>query len=140
MGLTLGTDAPRLYRALAEATAFGARAIVECFVEQGVAIEGIVGIGGVARKSPLVMQIVADVLNKPIDVPANDQCVALGAAMFAALAAGLYPDISAAQKALCPPIEKTYTPDPKRAAVYDALYKQYRALGSFAETWMEVQS
>ena len=140
MGLTLGTDAPRFYRALAEATAFGARAIVECFVEQGVAIEGIVGIGGVARKSPLVMQIVADVLNKPIDVPANDQCVALGAAMFAALAAGLYPDISAAQKALCPPIEKTYRPDPARAAVYDALYKQYRALGAFAETWMEVRS
>jgi L-ribulokinase len=135
-GLTLGTDAPRLYRALAEATAFGARAIVERFVEQGVDIEGIVGIGGVARKSPLVMQIVADVLNKPIDVPASDQCVALGAAMFAAVAAGLYPDISAAQKALCPPVEKTYTPDRKRAAVYDALYQQYQALGA----WVEARS
>jgi L-ribulokinase len=133
MGLTLGSDAPRIYRALAEATAFGARAIVERFVEEGVTIEGIVGIGGVARKSSLVMQIVADVLNKPIDVLANDQCVALGAAMFAALAAGLYPDIAAAQKALVPPVEKTYVPNAGRAAVYDRIYKRYKALGAFAE-------
>ncbi|MDR0553529.1 MAG: ribulokinase [Treponema sp.] len=139
IGLTLGSDAPRVYRALAEATAFGARAIVERFVEEGVAIDGIVGIGGVARKSPLVMQIVADVLNKPIDVLANDQCVALGAAMFAALVAGLYPDITSAQKALTPPVEKTYIPDPKRAAVYNDLYKRYRALGTFAEAWVKEQ-
>ncbi|MDR3161727.1 MAG: ribulokinase, partial [Spirochaetaceae bacterium] len=106
-GLNLGTDAVRFYRALVEATAFGARAIVERFREQGVAINEIIGIGGVARKSSLVMQILADVLNMPIKVPANDQSVALGAAMFAAVAAGLYPDIPAAQAVLCPPIEKT---------------------------------
>ncbi|MDR1949735.1 MAG: ribulokinase [Spirochaetaceae bacterium] len=134
LGLTLGSDAPRIYRALAEATAFGARAIVERFVEEGVKIEGIVGIGGVARKSSLVMQIVADVLNKPIDVLANDQCVALGAAMFAALAAGLYPDITTAQKALCSPVEKTYVPNAERAAVYDEIYRRYKTLGAFAET------
>jgi L-ribulokinase len=133
MGLTLGSDAPRVYRALAEATAFGARAIVERFREQGVAIEGIIGIGGVARKSSLVMQILADVLNMPIDIPANDQAVALGAAMFAAVAAGLYPDIPSAQKAIGSPIEKTYKPNPEGVRLYDSLYSQYQALGAFVE-------
>jgi L-ribulokinase len=133
-GLTLGSDAPRVYRALAEATAFGARAIVERFREEGVAVEGIIGIGGVARKSPFVMQIIADVLNMPIDVPANDQAVASGAAMFAAVVAGLYPDIPAAQKALGSPIEKTYTPNPKRTGLYDRIYREYLNLGSFAES------
>ncbi|MDR1902984.1 MAG: ribulokinase [Treponema sp.] len=130
-GLTLGSDAVRIYRALAEATAFGARAIVERFREEGVAIEEIIGIGGVARKSPFVMQILADVLNMPINVNANDQSVALGAAMFAAVAAGLYQDIPSAQKAIGSPIEKTYAPDPGRAAVYEKLYQRYRALGVF---------
>jgi L-ribulokinase len=133
LGLTLGSDAPRVYRALVEATAFGARAIVERFIAEGVKIVGFVGIGGVARKSSLVMQIVADVLNKPIDVLGNDQCVALGAAMFAAVVAGLYPDIPAAQKALGAPVEKTYVPNPQRAKVYDGLYERYKTLGSFAE-------
>jgi L-ribulokinase len=133
-GLNLGTDAIRLYRALVEATAFGARAIVERFREQGVAINEIVGVGGVARKSSLVMQILADVLNMPIKVPANDQSVALGAAMFAAVAAGLYPDIPAAQAALCPPIEKIYRPQLERTAVYDSLYKMYQNLGAYVET------
>jgi L-ribulokinase len=107
---------------------------VERFREQGVAIGEIIGIGGVARKSSLVMQILADVLNMPIKVPANDQSVALGAAMFAAVAAGLYPDIPAAQAALCPPIEKTYIPRPELIPVYDSLYKLYQNLGAFAET------
>ncbi|MDR2028453.1 MAG: ribulokinase [Treponema sp.] len=132
-GLTLGSDAPRVYRALAEATAFGARAIVERFREQGVAIEGIIGIGGVARKSSLVMQILADVLNMSIQVPGSDQAVALGAAMFAAVAAGLYPDIPAAQKALLAPIEKTYTPKPERVSIYDTLYGRYKTLGTFID-------
>jgi L-ribulokinase len=134
MGLSLGSGAPGVYRALAEATAFGARAIVERFAEEGVVIDGIIGIGGVARKSPFVMQILADVLNRPISVAANDQCVALGAAIFAAVAAGLYPDIASAQKVLASPIEKTYTPRAKQAAVYNALYDRYKALGAFAGT------
>ena len=133
MGLTLGSDAPRVYRALAEATAFGARAIVECFIEQGVAIEGIIGVGGVAKKSPFVMQILADVLNRPIHVPASDQAVALGAAVFAATVAGLYPGIEAAQKALCSPIDRTYRPNPERVKVYDDIYRKYKALGAFME-------
>jgi L-ribulokinase len=130
-GLTLGSDAPRIYRALAEATAFGARAIVERFREEGVAIEGIIGVGGVARKSPFMMQIIADVLNMPINIPAGDQSVALGAAIFAAVAAGLYPDIPAAQKAIGSPIENVYNPDPARVKVYETLYRQYGVLGKY---------
>jgi L-ribulokinase len=132
-GIRLGTDAVRFYKALVDATAFGARAIVERFREQGVVINEIIGIGGVARKSSLVMQTLADVLNMPINVPSGDQAVALGAAMFAAVAAGIYPDIPAAQKALCPPIEKTYTPNAEKARVYNSLYEQYQKLGAFIE-------
>jgi L-ribulokinase len=132
-GLTLGSDAPRVYRALAEATAFGARAIVERFREEGVAIVEINGIGGVARKSPFMMQLIADVLNMPINIPSGDQPVALGAAMFASVAAGLYPDIPSAQEAIGSPVEKIYTPNPASFPVYDALYRRYKALGAFAE-------
>jgi L-ribulokinase len=136
-GLSLGSGAPRVYRALAEATAFGARAIVERFREEGVAIEGVIGIGGVARKSPFIMQILADVLDMPIHIPSSDQAVALGAAIFAAVAAGLYPDIPAAQKAICAPVDKIYTPDPARVKQYAPVYGRYKTLGAFAETQTE---
>ncbi|GHT93155.1 ribulokinase [Spirochaetia bacterium] len=132
-GLTLGSNAPRVYRALADATAFGVRAIVERFREEGIGIEGISAVGGVARKSSLVMQIVADVLKMPISVLASDQSVALGAAMFAAVVAGLYPDIPAAQKAMGSPIEKVYTPNPERSKVYDGIYTRYQKLGAFVQ-------
>ena len=132
-GFNLGSDAAGIYRALAEATTYGARAIVERFREEGVKIEGIIGIGGVARKSPLVMQIISDVLNMPIHAAANDQCMALGAAMFASVAAGLYPDLHAAQEALSSPIEKIYQPNPERVKVYNELYKKYLHLGSYME-------
>jgi L-ribulokinase len=132
-GLSLGTDAVKLYRSLAEATAFGERAIVECFREQGVGIEHINAVGGVARKSPLVMQILADVLNMPVNVLKSDAAVALGAVMFAAVAAGLYPDIPAAQAVLCPPVEKTYVPNPAHVKIYNTLYHHYRELGNFEQ-------
>ncbi|HOV64019.1 MAG TPA: ribulokinase, partial [Spirochaetia bacterium] len=133
MGLSLGSDAPRVFRALVEATAFGARAIVERFQKEGVDIEGVIGIGGVARKSSFVMQIVCDVLKMPIHVPSSDQAVALGAAIFAAVVAGLYPDVPTAQQKLATPIEKVYTPDSERAAKYDRLYETYRRFGAFIE-------
>jgi L-ribulokinase len=132
-GLSLGTDAPRFYRALTEATALGARAIVERFRDEGVDIEGIIGIGGVAKKSPMIMQTLADVLNMPISIPAGDRSVALGAAMFAAVAAGLYPDIPTAQEALCSPIETIYNPRPREAGIYGKLYQEYKKLGAFVE-------
>jgi L-ribulokinase len=133
-GLSLGTDAVRLYRALAEAAAFGTRAIVERFREEGIPVETVYAVGGVARKSSLVMQILADVLDMPIGVRKSDQAVALGAAMSAAVVAGLYPGIPEAQRALCPAVERTYTPNPARRGIYAALYRRYRELGAFEES------
>jgi len=122
-----------LYRALIEATAYGARAIVERFESEGIAISRVRGIGGVARKSPLVMQIVADVLGRPIEIVASDQSVALGAAMFAAVVAGIYASISEAQAAMAPAIETVVQPNKDNTARYNKLYKDYLKLGSFIE-------
>jgi L-ribulokinase len=133
-GLRLGTDAPRLYRSLVEATAFGSRAIVERFRQQGTRIDSAIAIGGVAKKSRFAMQTVADVMNLEVTVPAGDQAVALGAAMFAATAAGVFPGIGAAQRAMSSGIEAVYRPDPVRAARYDRLYEDYLALGAFVES------
>jgi L-ribulokinase len=132
-GIQLGTDAPRLYRALVEATAFGSRAIVERFRSSGIPIESCIAIGGVAKKSPFVMQTVANVMNMDIAVSAADQAVALGAAIFAATAAGLHPTVAEAQRAMSAGVERIYPPDPAMAARYDVLYKEYLSLGSFVE-------
>lgn len=132
-GLTLGTTAPMIYRALIEATAYGARAIVERFKSEGVKIDRIVAIGGVAKKSPLVMQIVADVLGMPIDIASGDQSVALGAAMFASVVAGIHPTVAEAQRRMLPPVERSVEPDPARAAFYDKRYKKYVEFGRFIE-------
>ncbi len=135
-GISLGTDAPAVYRALIESAAFGSRAIVERLRSEGVAVERVAAIGGVARKSPLVMQICADVLGMDISVSANDQSVALGGAMFAATAAGIYPDALSAQAAMRAPVERVYKPDPARRAAYDKIYLKYKALGAFAQKEM----
>jgi L-ribulokinase len=132
-GISLGTDAPRLYRALVEAAAYGSRAIVERFQSHGVRIDDAVAIGGIPRKSPLAMQILADVTDMSIAVAKGDQAVALGAAMFAATAAGLYRRVEEAQQAMALPTERVYRPDPARVARYQRLYQEYRALGEFAE-------
>lgn len=135
-GISLGTDAPAVYRALIESAAFGSRAIVERLRSEGVDVERVAAIGGVARKSPLVMQICADVLGMDISVSANDQSVALGGAMFAATAAGIYPDALSAQAAMRAPVERVYKPDPARRAAYDKIYLKYKALGAFAQKEM----
>lgn len=132
-GLDLSTDAPQIYRALVEAVAFGSRAIVERFRSHGIRIDSVIGIGGVARKSPLTMQVLADVLDMTVEVRAGEQPVALGAAMFAATAAGLHATVSDAQRAMAPETEARYRPDPARTRLYDALYRDYIQLGSFVE-------
>lgn len=128
-GLTLATSAPALFKALVEATAFGSRAINERLLDEGVAIDNVIAIGGIARKSPFVMRTMADVTGVPIRVTDSDQACALGAAMFAAVAAGLYPTIAAAQRAMSPGFSAEYRPDPARHAIYDRLYARYRKLG-----------
>ncbi|NIG55920.1 ribulokinase [Chitinophaga sp. Cy-1792] len=130
-GLNLATDAPRMFRAVAESTCFGAKAIVERFEREGIPVKGLIGIGGVAKKSPFIMQMMADIMHMPIRIHQSEQTCALGAAMFAATAAGLYPRVEDAMLAMGQGFETTYTPDAKRAGIYAARYEKYKALGAF---------
>lgn len=132
-GLNLGSDAPQLFYALAEATCFGAKAIVDRFSEEGVPVKGLIGLGGVAKKSPFIMQMMADVMNMPIRIHKSDQTCALGAAMFAATAAGVYQNVSDAMNAMGPGFEKTYHPDPAKTEFYKKRHEKYKALGTFIE-------
>jgi L-ribulokinase len=132
-GINLGTDAPRFYRSLVEATAFGSRKIMERFLEEGVEIRRIVAIGGVAKKSPFVMQILTDVMNREIVVAESDQAVALGSAMFAAVAAGIHKDLEAAQEAMGSGFSAEYKPIPERVAHYEKLYAKYDKLGGILD-------
>lgn len=131
MGLDLGSDAPQLFRAIVEATCFGAKAIVERFNDEGVPVRGLIGLGGVARKSPFIMQMLADVINMPIRIHRSEQTCALGAAMFAATAAGLYPTVEHAMKAMGQGFDMTYTPRLDKAAIYDKRYEQYKNAGNY---------
>jgi len=132
-GLNLGSDAPRIFRALVEATAFGSKAINDRFISEGVRIDGVIALGGVAKKSPFVMQIVADVLDMPIKVARSEQACALGSAMAAAVVAGIYPNTAEAQKKMGGGIETEYQPIPENVEKYKALYEQYHKLGKFVE-------
>ncbi len=132
-GLSLGSDAPRIFKSLVEATAFGSKMINDRFVSEGVRIDGVIAIGGVAKKNPYVMQIVADVLNMPIKVASSDQTCALGSAMAASVMAGIHSDFKTAQKEMGSGFEKEYIPDPVRAKRYEELYTKYKKLGAFIE-------
>ena len=136
-GLSLGSDAPRIFKALVESTAFGSRMINERFISEGVKIEGVIAVGGVAKKNPFVLQIVADVLNMPIKVARSEQTCALGSAMAASVVAGIHKDISSAQKAMGGGFEKEYNPDPVRANKYETLFRKYKKLGTFIETELQ---
>lgn len=130
-GITLGTDAPMIYRALIEATAFGTKAIIDRFREEGVGISSVRAIGGISQKSKLVMQIMSDVIGMPVTVVDCDQACALGAGMLASVACGIHPSTPDAQKAMGAPEGATYVPDMERNAVYLKIYEKYRQLGSF---------
>lgn len=136
-GLTLGTTAPMIYRALIEATAFGTKAIVDRFREEGVIIKSVLAIGGISQKSPLVMQTMADVIGMPVSVVDCDQACALGAGMLAAVAAGIYKTVPEAQKAMRSPLGKTYIPDMDSNRIYMELYRRYEALGAFSREDMK---
>ena len=133
-GLSLGSDAPKIFRALVEATCFGARAIVERFIDEGIPVKGLIGLGGVAKKSPFIMQMMADVMNMPIRIHKSDQTCALGAAMFAATAAGIHPTVEIAMNAMGSGFEKTYLPNQNRTGIYNTRYNQYKQLGKFLES------
>jgi L-ribulokinase len=131
IGLGLGSDAPRVFRALAEATCFGAKSIVDRFVQEGIPVKGLIGIGGVAKKSPFVMQMMADILGMPIRIHQFEHTCALGAAMFAAVAAGIYPTVEEAMVAMGRGFGEEYQPNTANAAVYQKRYNQYKSLGEY---------
>lgn len=132
-GLTLGSTAPMIFKALVEATAFGSKAIIDRIIENGVEIETVIGIGGISQKSSLVMQTLSDVLNMPIKVAKTEQSCAFGAAMFAAVVAGVHPNIETAQKAMGQGFSHEYYPNLTNHKVYMKLYEKYQALGKFTE-------
>jgi L-ribulokinase len=132
-GLNLGTTAPMIFRALVEATAYGSKAIVDRFLENGVEIESVIGIGGISQKSPFVMQTLADVLGMPIKVAKTEQACAFGAAMFAAVVAGVYSKVEDAQKAMGQGFLTEYQPDEARHRIYMEMYKKYKTLGKLVE-------
>lgn len=133
MGLNLGTDAVKIFKMIVEATAFGSKAIVDRFIEEGVPIKQVIAIGGVAKKSAFVMQTLADVLNMPIKVASADQACALGAAMNAAVAAGVHSNLFEAQKAMGSGFDANYQPRSEYVEVYKQLYLKYQQLGNFTE-------
>ncbi|MCL4378232.1 MAG: FGGY-family carbohydrate kinase [Actinobacteria bacterium] len=132
-GLSLGADAVKIYRSLVESTAFGSKAIIDRFTDEGIEIDEVVAIGGISIKSPLVMQILSDVLDMPVKVLKSTQAVALGAAIFASVAAGYYKDIAEAQERMASKTLKTYNPIPQNAKIYKKLYEKYKDIGSLLE-------
>ena len=128
LGLTLKTRPEEIYRALIEATAFGTRMIVDNFEAHGVAIDGICVAGGIAQKDPMMMQIYADVTNKEMRVVDSAQVAARGSAIYAAVAAGLFADVTTAAKHYALPDKAYYHPIPENVAAYNTLYAEYKTL------------
>lgn len=132
-GVSLGTKAPHIFKALVNAICFGSKMIVDRFQDEGVKIDTVIGIGGVARKSPFIMQTLANVLNMPIKVAESDQAPALGAAIYAAVAAGIYDNVVIASKVMGSDFEAEYFPQEDHVKMYEKLLKSYKELGEFVE-------
>ncbi|MEH6308982.1 ribulokinase [Olivibacter sp. CPCC 100613] len=132
-GLNLGSNAPGIYRSLVESTCFGARKIVERFQDERIPVKGLIGVGGIAQKSPFIMQMLADILKMPLKVHRSEQTCALGAAMFAATVAGIYPAVEKAMEAMGPGFDRTYYPNTSYAELYEKRYQRYNQLGACIE-------
>ena len=127
-GLTLQSTVEQIYRALLESIAFGNRRIMENFEEHGLELSEIVACGGIAERSPLMMQLLADSSGLEVQVPASTEVPARGAALFGAVAAGVFEDIASAVAAMRPGIARTYRPEPAAKQTYDQVYAIYRRL------------
>jgi L-ribulokinase len=128
LGLTLRSTPDQIYRALLESIAYGNRRIMDNFAEHGIALDEIVACGGIAQRSPLTMQLIADISGRPVRVPASGEVPARGAALFGAVAAGVFDEIGAAVRAATPEMARTYEPDRAASATYDRVYAIYRSL------------
>ncbi|MEJ7557923.1 MAG: ribulokinase [Pedobacter sp.] len=131
--LDLGSDAPKMFKALVEATCFGAKNIVDRFISEGIPVKGIIGIGGVAKKSPFVMQMMSDVLDMPIRIHKFNHTCALGAAMFAAVVAEIYPTIEDAMSAMGSGFDTEYLPNAANREYFTKRFAQYKSMGSYLE-------
>lgn len=131
-GLMLGTSAPHIFKALVEATAFGSKAIMDRFIEQGVNIKQVIALGGISKKSAFVMQTLANILNVPIKVATSEQACALGSAMFAAVVGGVHDHIGAAQHAMTSGYDLTYFPQEDKVTIYEKLYKRYQLIATLS--------
>ena len=127
-GLNLASDAPSIFRSLVESTCYGARIIVERFIEEGIPIKGLIGLGGVAKKSSFIMQIMTNVMNMPIQIVRSEQTCALGAAMFAAVAAGVYQNVSIAMEKMGSGFDIEYHPIADEVKQYEIIYQEYKML------------
>jgi L-ribulokinase len=128
--INLGSDAVRIFKSLVESTAFGSKAIIERFIDEGIPINSIIAVGGISKKSDFVMNTLANILNIPIKVISSDQAGALGSCMFAATISGIYHNISAAQRSMSSEISNVYIPDKEKAKTYKLIYKEYLNLGT----------
>ena len=135
LGLTMASEPAEIYRALLEATAYGTRTIIESFESAGVHVDSVVACGGLPEQSSLLMQIYSDVTQRPIHVAGSSQAPAVGSAMYGAVAAGVagggYESIEEAVLAMARPHKWTYLPDKDAVAVYDVLFREYRALHDY---------
>jgi L-ribulokinase len=128
VGLTLQTRREHIYRALMESIAFGSRRIMDNFEEHGLELTEIVACGGIAERSPLMMQLLADTSGREVHVPESSEIPARGAALFGAVAAGVFEDIGAAIEATRPRNTRSYSPDGNAGATYEKVYAIYRRL------------
>lgn len=136
LNLSLGSGAPQIFKALVEAICYGSKAIVDRFEDEGVEIKSVVGIGGVAKKSAFIMQTLANVLNMPIKIAVSEQAPALGAAMYASVAAGIHENMEIAMKKMGNGFEKIYEPERGKVLHYTQRYKSYLSLGNYVESTM----
>ncbi|MFI1745235.1 ribulokinase [Thalassobellus sediminis] len=127
-GINLGSTSPKVFRALVEASCFGAKKIADRFISEGIPVKGVIALGGIAKKSSFVMQVMADVLNSPIKVAKSEQACALGASIFGAVTAGVYVDTESAMNAMASPFEKIYEPIKENVEAYKEVYKNYSEL------------
>jgi L-ribulokinase len=127
-GFSPGSDAPRIFRALTEAGCFGTKNTIDQLASQEIPVKGIIVTGEAAKKSPYILQLLADGLQLPVRISKAEHSTALGAAMFAATAAGIYPDIQKAMKVMGAGFEKTYAPDPGKGSFYARRYEKYKKL------------
>jgi L-ribulokinase len=131
--LNLASDAPRIFKSLVEATCFGAKAIVDRFINEGIPVKGLIGLGGVAKKSNYIMQVMADVMDMPIRIHRASQTCAAGSAMFAATAAGIYKKVEDAMAVMGQGFESTIVPHRDRVGLYRDRYEKYKDLCNYME-------